>query len=229
MNGTTDSVLPFTKLVTTAHVQVWIANLDQPHPLFEELAATLDAAERERASRITDDERRRRFVAGRGMLRELLGASTNTAPAKIQLTYGSHGKPELADAVRSEIHFNVSHSDDQVLYVVSRTRRVGIDIERIRPIANVDRLSRRFLSPSEQAALRVVPEDRRMVAFFSCWTLKEALVKGRGEGISDSFRRINVPVAHAEDARTRNVAGWALESLNVADGYAAAVAVEMHG
>jgi 4'-phosphopantetheinyl transferase len=229
MNGTPDCVLPFTELVTSAELQVWVANLDQPERRVEELAATLDAAERERASRITSDKRRRRFVAGRGMLRELLGTATNTAPATIRLTYGPHGKPELADAARREIHFNVSHADDQVVYVVSRSCRVGIDIECVRPIANVNRLSRRFLSPSEQTALLGVPEERRLAAFFSCWTLKEALVKGRGEGISGSFRHFNVPVAPVEVARPWIVDGWALESLNVAGGYAGAVAAEIHG
>ena len=228
MNATSDSVLPFTKLVTSAHVQVWIANLDQPQHRLDELAATLDAAERERASRLTNDERRRRFVAGRGILRELLGASTNTAPAKVRLTYGSHGKPELADDVHKEVHFNLSHSVDRAVYAVALGRRVGVDIEHVRPMSSLKRVTRSFFSPSENARLQALPDDARMTAFFRCWTRKEALGKARGDGVSDYFRRLDVVSMPHEDTRRRNIDGWDLEDLVVPGGHVAAVAVEAH-
>jgi 4'-phosphopantetheinyl transferase len=85
----------------------------------------------------------------------------------------------------------------------------------------------------EQSALRALPADQRLTAFFACWKRKEAYIKARGEGLSlplDQFDVSLTPDAPAEllavasDARART--RWALQSLDPGPGYVAALAIE---
>jgi 4'-phosphopantetheinyl transferase len=226
MVGTPACALPLTPLATSAKVHVWSASLDQSERRQEELTAMLAPEELERASGIVRGVHRRRFVAGRGMLRALLSRYLDLEPARVRLVYDARGKPEIMGAAREGLHFNVSHSCDRVVYAVGRGHRVGVDIEQVRPVTNVNHVARRFFSPSEHAALQALSEERRLAAFFRCWTRKEALAKGRGEGISDSLRRFDVTAAPGDGARSLHVDGWELEDLIVDGGYVAAVAVE---
>ena len=60
---------------------------------------------------------------------------------------------------------------------------VGVDIERLRPLSDMDALAERVFSAAERQALAQVPADRKAEAFFAGWTRKEAYIKARGEGI----------------------------------------------
>jgi 4'-phosphopantetheinyl transferase len=160
------------------------------------------------------------------MLRALLSRYVHRPPAHIVIAYGAHGKPEIVGDGRAGIHFNVSHSCDRVVYAVARGRRVGIDVERMRQVASLSRIARRYFSPSEHLALQALPEDRRVAAFFRCWTRKEALVKASGDGVSHAIHRLDVDMC--DSARSMNIAGWVLDDLPTDEGYVAAVAVEAH-
>lgn len=229
MTGVSIDALPLTPLVVSGEALVWSGRLDQPESTLEELTATLTPDEVVRATRFAHAAPRRRFIAARGMLRVLLSRHVNLEPAQIRFTYSPQGKPELSgSAAREDIRFNVSHSHERVVYVVGRGCRVGVDIEHVRPVANVSAVAMRFFSPGENAALQMLPANSRLAAFFRCWTRKEALVKGLGEGISDYLRRFDVSVAPDEPAKFLNVEGWTLEDLSVGAGVTAAVVVEAH-
>src|SRR5688500_9024806 len=134
MTGTATYPMALTSLFTSADVQVWSASLDQPDRCLDKLTALLAPDEIERAARFTQQFQGRRFMAGRAMLRMLLSCYVDVEPAQIPLAYGAHGKPEIADSAGEGIHFNVSHSRDRVVFAVARGRRVGVDIEYVRPV-----------------------------------------------------------------------------------------------
>jgi 4'-phosphopantetheinyl transferase len=227
MTGVPTNAVLLTPLVVSLEAQVWSASLDQSDSCVERLTALLAPDEIDRATRLVHEAHRRRFIAGRGMLRMLLSDQVGLAPARIRFTYRARGKPELAGpASGADIRFNVSHSQDRVVYAVARGRRVGVDIEHVRPVSNMPAIARRFFTASENVALQALPEDARLAAFFRCWTRKETLVKARGEGVSEYLRRVDVPVAPGPAARPLTIDGWALEDFCVGAGVVAAVAVE---
>src|SRR5438105_4251124 len=84
---------------------------------------------RKRAARRRTVELRDRFIAGRGLLRALLGRYLRLDSASLRFRYGPHGKPALeGDAIR----FNLSHSHGLSLFAFTRAAEIGIDLERIR-------------------------------------------------------------------------------------------------
>jgi 4'-phosphopantetheinyl transferase len=217
-------------------VHVWQADLDQAPPRIQRFLDDLAEDERARAQRFHFDRDRERFIVARGMLRAILGRYVHRAPGSLCFCYGAHGKPALAEETGADaIHFNVSHSSGTALFAVTRGRKLGIDIERIRSDLAIAGIAQRFFSRREVAMLRALPTESLRQAFFRCWTCKEAYIKGRGDGLSLPLDGFDVSLAPGESAvlsielDPSEAARWSLRELTAAPGYAAAVAVEGQG
>ncbi len=91
--------------------------------------------------------------------------------------YGAHGKPYLAEY--TDLHFNLSHCRGLVLCGVSKSG-IGVDAELIRPYSG--NAAKRIFSGAEVELVRKSEDPDEM--FFRLWTLKEALGKNIGTGIS---------------------------------------------
>lgn len=197
-----------------AQVEVAVARLDVGEDAVQALAAWLSDEERQRACRFRLARDRRRYTVARGRLRQLLAERLRTQPRSIQLCRGVHGKPRLAPgSAAADWRFNVSHSGDLALFAFLRGREVGIDIEAVHAVRDVEAISAQYFAPRELAAfLSLAPRDKAL-GFFRGWTRTEALGKALGVGL----RR-----ASARD----EASGWRLHSFSPAPGYVAALAVE---
>lgn len=102
-------------------------------------------------------------------------------PGQLRFSYSPHGKPGLAVGFRGRgVEFNLTHSHGLALFAITRGRRLGIDLEFMRPETANEQIAERFFSPWEVAALRALPKDLQTEAFFKCFTRKEAYLKARG-------------------------------------------------
>ncbi len=205
-------------------VHVWCALLDRPPADLARLAATLSTAERARADRYRLPLLRARFIAARGILRTILAAHLGTSPCTLSLDADPLGKPRLTG---SALEFNLAHSDDRALYVVADGRRVGIDVERVRGDLADTGVARRLFAPSDAARLESLPPGPRCQEFFRLWTLKEAYVKARGEGLGGGPEGRSVPLDAGPVVAADGI--WSVLRLDQGEGWAAAVAVEGTG
>ena len=192
-------------------VNVVYATLDLPEARLDELARHLSEDERARAARFAFERDRDRFVAARGLLRELLAEALGERPETLQFRYGTRGKPSLEGHA---LRFNLSHVQGRAAYAWSPKREVGIDLERIRPVERAARIAERLFSAREREELEALDETEREAAFFRAWTRREAQGKATGEGLA------------GKDAARE---GWTMRSLAPAPGYVAALAVEGTG
>jgi 4'-phosphopantetheinyl transferase len=162
-----------------------------------------------------------------------LGGYLKQPPETIEFVYGPKGKPTLLPSANpEEIQFNMAHSDGLAAIVVTRRFRIGVDIELVRPIPEVEDLVEQFFSQNEAAAFRGLPEIERSVAFFNLWTRKEAWLKATEEGITQLLNAVEVSFIPRERARfLRLPAGyctpdaWSLFDVSPRAGVIAAVAV----
>ncbi|MFL5898130.1 MAG: 4'-phosphopantetheinyl transferase family protein [Solirubrobacterales bacterium] len=201
-------------------VHIWRAALDEagwPG------AERLPAAERERATAFLREEACRRWVAARWALRRVLGSYLDEPAAEIKLVEGERGKPRLGEGNR--IQFNLSHSSGLALVAVTEGRAVGVDVELIEPRRDLAGLAERALEPDEAAAVREATPARQATVFYSAWVRHEARLKCLGTGLAaKTNRRFSTP--EGENRRLANEDGLlAVSELDVAPGYAAAVAV----
>ena len=198
------------------NVDIYSLELDAPQP---DAARIVSPGELARASRFRFDRDRRRYLNCRAKLREILACYVNRAPERIEFRTNAYGKPST-----SHVFFNVSHSHDFAMIAVSRTREVGIDVERIDEKFMRDNIAGRFFSPREIAELNAVPAADRTQAFFNCWTRKEAYVKARGLGLSLALSSFDVTLTPGAPAKfLRGAGNWSIEAIEAKAGYAAAV------
>ncbi|MBN1866410.1 4'-phosphopantetheinyl transferase superfamily protein [Candidatus Sumerlaeota bacterium] len=215
-------------------VVVWRVSLIPSDERVRRLRALLSGDEIARADRFHFQRHRDRFTIARGALRSILSTCVGADPRAIRFAYGPQGKPSLANAeTPDDIRFNVSHSEDLALVAVAPGRELGVDVECVRDLKDFEVLARRFFAAGEVAALESLDPPSRREAFFACWTRKEAFLKAKGGGLSVPLREFEVSVLPGEEAALRGVewdpseaARWRLASLSVAEGYAAALAVE---
>ena len=215
-------------------VHVWRADLNVPAERLEPLHALLSSEERERAARFHFEKDRRHYTAARGILRSLLSDYLSVQAGQIVFTYNKYGKPELdLGATGGSLRFNLSHSHGLALFGFTRDRDLGIDLELIRPERATDEIAERFFAAAETAVLRSLPKEIRSRAFFDCWTRKEAFIKARGLGLSLPLHSFVVSLAPGERPALLSLqsdpqapARWSLRDLDVAENYAAALAVE---
>lgn len=182
-----------------------------------------------RAQQFSFSHLRESFIIARGALRFLLGRYLNLHPNSIQFVYGSKGKPYL-DSL-APLHFNMTHSGDLAAVAITSHRQIGIDLEKINPLPELQQIASHFFCPEETAEIMSLPQSERERAFFCCWTRKEAYIKALGEGLHtplDSFRVTVQPSTPARLVHIEQDASaadeWTLHDLCLASDYTAALA-----
>ena len=101
-----------------------------------------------------------------------------------EFVYNEFGKPSLPNM---PIHFSLSHCKDAVTCAVS-DYNIGIDVESIVPY-NPD-VARRVCTADELKMLE--QSSNKDMEFIKLWTVKEAISKYEGMGLSLPFSKIHV-------------------------------------
>lgn len=188
--------------MTAASVQLLVFPLTvvggEDAPLWSVLWSVLSDHERRRAEGFRFDDDRRRFVVGRGRLRQVLAERLAVSPADLRFDYGEAGKPQLANAGSAEFGFNLSNAGDVALLAISDGPTVGVDLEPMGPVKDRDAVARHFFSPLERAALTALPDSLRDAGFLRCWTRKEAFVKALGGGLQIDLMSFAVSLDEVE-------------------------------
>jgi len=188
----------------------------------------LSATESQRAGLLRGDLARNRYIAGRGVLRDILGGYLDIDPAEVRIATGEDGKPFLADGAM-DLRFNLSHVDEMLLLAVAAGVELGVDIERIDAGKAIHDMARLAFSRQEQEELLAMPPSKQVEAFYRCWVSKEACLKACGRGFSLPGSSFDVSLHNEAATPTRgccNETTWHVLDLDVPPGYCAALAVE---
>jgi 4'-phosphopantetheinyl transferase len=172
-------------------VHVWAVRLAASMTCIQELYKICSADEKTKANSFRYEDHMSRYVIGHGVLRVILNRYVRQCPTRLLFRYGPKGKPVLETRNAPILHFNLSHSENCVLYAMTHEAELGVDVERVRELADEQTIAQEFFSSEECKDLRTVDAGRRYEGFFNCWTCKEAYVKALGDGLSaplDSFR-----------------------------------------
>lgn len=190
-------------------VEVWVGDLDVSPAVETSLWPLLDAAEQARAGRFAFERLRRRYTVSHAMVRLLLAERMGVDPAGLRFVAGGHGKPALsADGGPA---FSLSHSGERAVVAMSEGEDVGVgvDVEQVRALADVDAVARRIMSAAELAVYAAAADPTRFV--LGVWTRKEAVLKASGEGITRALREVDVSAATAFDVEPGYLGAAALE------------------
>ena len=206
-------------------VHLWRINLNQSESQLQAFWETLSSDEIARAEKFYFPEHRQRFIAGRGTIRAILGRYLAIDPKQVEFEYQPRGKPFLAAKFANQrLFFNLSHSQDLALCGVSYQNQIGVDLEYIRTMSDLESLAKRFFSAEEYEHLRLVSSEEQKQMFFRYWTCKEAYVKATGDGLV-KLEEIKISLTVNQPSKLLVSGDWNLRELTPTDNFAAAVVV----
>jgi 4'-phosphopantetheinyl transferase len=222
-------------MIKPNEAHIWWARTDSPEWDLSNLTSLLSGDEKKRADRFRFPIHRRRFIIAHGWLRFMLGQYLNVSPDSLKFLQDPKGKPYLV-AMNTEpgLHFSLSHSHDAALIGILLNRRIGVDIEHIRPLPNMESIADRYFLKSEMNSILNSPANERNRIFFHYWTMKEAYLKATGMGLA-GLQSIQMVNGHT-DKKIQNAfitdtskKIWSIQSVHTTPGYAAALALEGNG
>ena len=206
-------------------VHIWRINLNSDELQLQFYRETLSSDEIARAERFYFPEHRQRFMAGRGTLRAILGQYLDIAPKQVEFEYQPRGKPLLAAKFADKgLLFNLSHSQDLALLGISYQHQIGVDLEYIRTMSDLEGLAKRFFSAREYEYLRLLSIAQQQQIFFRYWTCKEAYLKATGDGLVE-LEEIEISLTPNQPSQLLVSGDWNLRELTPAENFAAAVVV----
>jgi 4'-phosphopantetheinyl transferase len=213
--------------VPSAHsVDVWTIALDRPAYVVSALESVLDSSERASARRLWEGRLRSRFIVAQAATRHILAQYLGTSPATVQFDRLPSGKPCVRGGA---LAFSLSRSGELAVLAVSCGGRIGVDVEIVKPVSNVDSLVAQMFSPAEARQYASFPAADRAAAWFSGWTRRTAFLKASGDGTETPRNSFDVDLSPAAIAPRVNAgpgAPWFLRSFSPSSGHAAAVAAD---
>ena len=118
--------------------------------------------------------------------------------------YPETGKPNWQSKQGHILDFNISHSNECVLVAASNSVKVGVDVEKVRELKNLN--FKMVMSPDELKLIRETPG-----LFFEIWSKKEAVVKAADTSGLSRMRDVIL----ANDHAMLDGANWYLRSIKM--------------
>ncbi len=138
----------------------------------------------ERIRRYRKEENKYQLMLGRLLLKEGMQLLGYRDFKLVDLSYNEFNCPLW----RADIHFNIAHSGNVVGCAFSKTLKIGLDIEKIRPINLND--FEYILNELDQG--NIAKAANPFDTFFKIWTIKEAVTKAIGKGLSIDVQQIYI-------------------------------------
>lgn len=217
-----------------SQVHIWRANLDWATLKIETLVKTLSTDELDRANRFRFVQHKSRFIAARGILRQLLGNYLAVNPSSLRFDYTERGKPLLEPTSKDiSLEFNLSHSHEYAIFGFTINRLIGVDIEYQKTMPEALKIARRFFSNRESIMLAELPQEKQAQLFFQLWTAKEAYLKAIGTGLAGTLSKVEIEVnqdrsLYFSDLGEDTTFNWCLHSYFPATNYLGAIAFNTH-
>lgn len=167
-------------------LHIWLVDLDAVDPgLLPGYRDLMSDDEIERNQRYRFETGKLTDCVTRALVRTTLSRYADIDPAEWQFVKGEHGKPEISSPrAAPPLRFNLSHTRRFIACAVGLNMDLGIDIESTNRNNDVLNIADRYFSCREVDDLFQLAESRQYDRFFDYWTLKEAFMKARGEGLS---------------------------------------------
>ncbi len=161
-------------------IHLWRVSLQPSSVMLETAKQALSEFERNRLDFFEFEQVRRSYTVSQGFLRILIANYLSIEVDEVELGRRSKGKPYCKND--ESLFFNMSNSGGLCVYAFSRDNEVGIDLEKIRPLPDLDEMIEKNFIAREQAYIRKTREDE-LRRFFFFWTIKESYLKAIGEGM----------------------------------------------
>ena len=189
-------------------IEIWSVDLVASVPALTARDAAMQVLpdeDRQRFARIADPLQRAERLAAHVALRLLIERARGPRARALPFARLASGKPVLDG---HDLDFSLSHIDGFALIALAHggTATIGIDVERLRPVAIEAARRHAIECAAEHAADAPLPALGSEHRFQQAWTRLEALAKARGVGMARVLAEIGVVGAAWRDGATREAA-----------------------
>jgi 4'-phosphopantetheinyl transferase len=185
-----------------------------PAATVQALADRLPAALGQKAMRFLKWQDAYGSLFGKHLLRVALQKAGHPGDL-IQLQTTSHGRPFLKNGPE----FNISHSGNRVVCILSTQGRVGIDLEETADLHFSDFQAQFTAKEWTDITQAAAP----LLLFYHYWTAKESLIKADGRGLSIPLDQLEIGDSSVVKV---NDDIWFIRKLTLFPGYVCHVACE---
>lgn len=204
--------------LTTANTHVFKINVDKQYSLIaQHQSKILSEKELLKASKFQKSKDGERYIVSKYFLRHILSSFTGNPAHSIQFHQFGNKKPSLEG-----IEFNVTHSGDFILIIVS-PHQVGVDMEFINRNFNFEILLEDCFNEAEKQFINSGSTES-LYNFYRLWTRKEAILKASGEGLVDRMNELDCLSEHV----IRKGVKYQLKTFNMEADYYASLAVQIN-
>ena len=161
-------------------IHLWTVSIDALKDQADRLESMLSEEEKRKVSFYKFEHTQLSYIVSQAVLRMLLSSYLDIKPADVKIGTHKKGKPYLIHD--RSVFFNISNSHDLCVFAFSCDAEVGIDIEKIRDLPDIDLLIEKNLTRRERSYFLKDPANK-LNLFFRFWTFKESYLKAIGEGM----------------------------------------------
>ncbi|AFH50190.1 Phosphopantetheinyl transferase [Ignavibacterium album JCM 16511] len=217
--------------IANSEIHIYSINITEPEYDFQKLKEVFSQDEKERVSDYKFIKDRERAIVTFYFRRRILSEYTGKRPEELSFKKNNSGKPLIDIPEYDHLKFNYSHSGEMIIYAISKDSEIGVDIELVKEIPDMNALVENYFSKEEiQVFKNMDNRNDQTNLFYKIWTRKEALVKASGKGISDDLSQINIitdkPDFNNPQKFFYREKHWILSGLSVPENYIATVAYE---
>lgn len=193
-------------------IHIWVIDLIQPDSNYLNFKKLLNEEEISKLDQYIFNSDKRRYIVSHGFLKEIIGKYLDINPHDISFKKSSLGKPCLEETLKPiNFEFSLAHSGELAIYALTKRRKVGVDIEYIRRKIDYMKIALKFFTKREKDILDSLGKDQKKMAFFNCWTRKEAFIKAFNEKLLD-FQDFEVTIIPNNAPQIIDVQGYPMES-----------------
>lgn len=168
-------------------VRVWLHRpVSAGESATRSLLGLLDRVEHAHRAAFAFDRDRDLYTTAHALARLALAEVTGTTPVTTSVLTERFRRPRVTG--RSDLDISLSHTDGLVAVAIARQGRCGVDVE---PLDVRHAAATWALTPAERDALATM-RDRRAAAWARYWTLKEAISKVSGQGLTMPFCEVEL-------------------------------------
>lgn len=137
----------------------------------------------------TKNKSYKKYVIRKYALRTILEFYTGIPRNEICIVTGKYGKLYLEHD--SRISFNTTSSGEIMICDVLLDRKIGVDIECIKPIKCIDGFIDYVFSEGEKNNYYSIDVKNKILFFYEAWTKKESFLKTEGLGLYGNLQEID--------------------------------------
>ncbi len=212
-------------ILKPGELHIWQYKVEIKNYHSEKTDPILSFEEKEKYLRFINESDKVKYICNHVFLRKVLANYLNLSPKEIKFSYTTFGKPYIKN---TNLFFNLSHRREYGLLAISKDNEVGVDIEYMKDLQDVDTFLDYSFSAEEKAMI-FANNKLNKETLFTFWAFKEAFIKATGTGLSIDISKINLADFYNNETISfeyDNNAIWTLKRLHAEEGYKAAFAIK---